>query len=129
MNASDWPTVTLKLVTQKKKKKKKSMTMPHRCTFNLYNIGHRVQLVGKRSRLMHQKIRFFRTSAQSFQAGAVVLLHPLVSVLQQQADRCGSPVKLVYLQSLDHLPVPSCGQTQSVRAVIISSVAEMFISQ
>lgn len=64
---------------------------------------------------------FYHTGAQSFQGGAVVLLHPLVSILQQQADCCGSPVKLVYLQSLDRLPVPSCGQTTSVRVGIVAS--------
>ena len=68
--------------------------------------------------------QFFRTRAQSFQGGAVVLVHPLVSILQQQADCCGGPVKLVYLQSLDHLPVPSCGQTPSVRVLIVIGVAE-----
>lgn len=53
---------------------------------------------------------FLRTRAKSFEGGAVVFVHPLVSVLEQQAYRCGSPVKLVYLKSLNHLPVPSCEQ-------------------
>lgn len=75
-------------------------------------------------RVTHRDGESDHTRAQSFQGGAVVLLHPLVSVLQQQADRSGGPVKLVDLQSLDHLPVPSCGQTQRVRAAIVVSVTE-----
>lgn len=66
------------------------------------------------SSCVHNSIYFkhhvWRTRAESFEAGAVVFVHPLVSVLEQQADRCGSPIKLVYLKSLDRLPVPSCEQ-------------------
>lgn len=56
------------------------------------------------------------TRAESFEGGAVVFLHPVVAVLEQQADRCGSPVKLVYLESLNHLPVPSCEENMSESA-------------
>lgn len=48
------------------------------------------------------------TRAQSFEGGAVVLVHPLISIFEQQADGCGSSVKLIDLQSLNHLPVASC---------------------
>lgn len=56
-----------------------------------------------------------RTSAEGFQGGAVVFLHPLVSVLEQQADCRGGSVKLVYLQPLDCLPVPPCQRDKSNR--------------
>lgn len=59
------------------------------------------------------KYYVWRTRAKSFEGGAVVFVHPLVSVLEQQADGRGSPIKLVYLQSLNHLPVPPCEQNKS----------------
>lgn len=52
------------------------------------------------------KHHVWHTRAESFEGGAVVFVHPLVTVLEQQADRRRSPVKLVNLESLDHLPVP-----------------------
>lgn len=56
-----------------------------------------------------------RTGAEGFQGGAVVFLHPLVSVLEQQADCRGGSVKLVYLQPLDCLPVSPCQRDKSNR--------------
>lgn len=64
-------------------------------------------LVGKGSK-KQASVRRGRTGAEGFQGGAVVLLHPLVSVLEQQADGRRGAVKLVDLQSLDRLPVPAC---------------------
>ncbi len=70
----------------------------------------------------HNSIYFkhhvWHTRAKSFEAGAVVLVHPMVSVLEQQADRRGSPIKLVYLKSLDRLPVPSCEQQNTPKLAL-----------
>lgn len=52
------------------------------------------------------------TRAESFEGGAIVLLHPLVSILDEEADCCGSPVELVNLEPLNHVPVSSCGSDE-----------------
>lgn len=64
--------------------------------------------VSEREQKKQASVRHGRTGAEGFQGGAVVLLHPLVSVLEQQANGRRGAVKLVYLQSLDRLPVPAC---------------------
>lgn len=60
--------------------------------------------------------RVWHTRAQGFEGGAVIFVHPLVTVFQQQAYRCRRPIKLIYLKSLNHLPVPSCAQWNNVFA-------------
>lgn len=49
------------------------------------------------------------TRAQSLKGGAVVFVHPLVSIFEKQADGGGGPVELVDLQPFHRFPVSSCG--------------------
>lgn len=68
-----------------------------------------------------------RTGAEGFQGGAVVLLDPLVSVLEQEADGRRGAVKLVDLQSLDRLPVPAC-QPQITQSKPVSQLAQVSLA-
>lgn len=64
------------------------------------------------------------TGSEGLQGRAVVLPNPLVSVLQQQADRRRSAVELVDLQSLDRLPVPACQSHSQLAEVSLASETE-----
>lgn len=48
------------------------------------------------------------TWSQRLQGWSVVFLHPLVSIIQQQAYSCRCSIKLIYFQPLYHFPVTAC---------------------
>lgn len=48
------------------------------------------------------------TWSQGLQGWSVVFLHPLVSIIQQQAYSCRCSIKLIYFQPLYHFPVTAC---------------------
>lgn len=48
------------------------------------------------------------TWTQNPQGRSVIFLHPLLSIIQQQAYRCRSSIKLINFQPLHHFPVTTC---------------------
>lgn len=52
------------------------------------------------------------TRSQGLQGGSVIFLHPLVSIIQQQAYRCRCSIKLINFQPLYHFPVTTCKITK-----------------
>lgn len=48
------------------------------------------------------------TWSQGLQGWSVIFLHPLVSIIQQQAYSCRCSIKLIYFQPLYHFPVTAC---------------------